>query len=577
MPLRLLHGTARIDVLSIVHFMSNLMLSLVSAVARQAKADYVRKTRRITQTQEKFLLSLLRTYQHTEFGRQYGLADLRSVSQFREHLPVFSYGDYEPYTDRIAKGEPNVLTPDPVIYLNLTSGSTGNQKLIPVTKRSRQIRSWINIASAGFLVEALQRRNRPIGKLLVTASSSIIGRTSGGIDYGFVSAGDLRLNRRLYRQITAQPLEALRIADSAARHYICLLFALRDRQTHGIGATFPVLGLQLGNYLETYAEDLIHDLKTGEIAGWLNLEPALRAQLEREWSADPQRALQLRELLQTKGRLMPQDAWDLSVVITAMGGTSDFYLERFPTYFGTTPIFGSIYASSETIFGTCHELDDEGVVLAPDGSFFEFIPEDQWQVSQPKTLLPCEVTPGSLYRIVVTNYSGLYRYDINDVVEVLGFYNEAPLIVFRHRRGGVLSATTEKTSEFQAIQAMQRLQQEFNLALENFCITLSKHEIPPHYWVNIELAAGESLIDPQKFIQQFDRYLRDVQPSYALKRPDQIPSPQLRIMAPGSFSQLRQRSIQAGMPEAQYKFPHLSNNRDLLDGLGVDQEISMTE
>jgi len=38
----------------------------------------------------------------------------------------------------------------------------------------------------------------------------------------------------------------------------------------------------------------------------------------------------------------------------------------------------------------------------------------------------------------MTNYSGFYRYDIGDVVEVLGFYEQAPLLVFRHRRGGLL-------------------------------------------------------------------------------------------------------------------------------------------
>ncbi len=567
--------TVRIDLLFNVHLMSNLTLSLVSAVAKQIKADYVRNTRRVTATQEKSLLSLLRSAQHTEFGQHYKLTSITSVAQFREQVPVLSYRDYEPYTNRIASGEQNILTPERVIYLNITSGSTGKQKLIPVTKRSRQVRSWLNLASIGFLIEALQRRNLPTGKMLAPVSSRIIGHTEGGIDYGFVSAGDLRLNRRLYRQISAHPLEALQVSDSLTRHYLCLLFALRDRETRGIGATFPILGLQLGNYLETYAEDLIHDLKTGEIAAWLKLEPELRAKLERMWSADPQRAIELRQTLSREGRLTPGTAWNLSAIVTALGGTSDFYLERFPSYFGDTPLFGSLYASSETIFGTCYEFNNEGAILATNGAFFEFIPQDQWQAEQPKTLLPQELTPGSLYRVLVTNYSGLYRYDIKDVVEVLGFYHQTPIIVFRHRQGGVISSTTEKTSEFHAIQVMQRLQQDFNLRLENFCVTLSEHEIPPHYLVNIELGAGDVLSDPQAFIQRFDRYLQEIQPSYAVKRPDPIPAPRLRILASGSFALLRQRSLQAGVPEAQFKFSHISDNRHLLSALPVEQEILM--
>lgn len=557
--------------------MSNLMLSLVSTVAKQIKASFVRKTQRVALTQERFLLSLLRLYQNTEFGQHHGLAEIKTVAQFRERIPVSSYSDYEPYIMRIAQGEPNILTPDPVIYLNLTSGTTGKQKLIPVTKRSRQARSLVNQTSTGFLVEAMQRQKLPVGKLLVTTSVRLLGRTTGGINYGFVSAGDLRLNRRLYRQVTAQPFDVLKVADSLARHYICLLFALRDRQTRIIGANFPILGLQLGNYLESYAEDLIHDLETGKIASWLKLEPELRTNLERDWSADPQRALELRHILKMEGRLTPQSVWQLSAVVTALGGTSNFYLERFPTYFGDVPVFGGIYASSEAAFGACYDLNQEGAILAINSGFFEFIPEDQWQINPPKTLLPSEVTPGHYYRILVTNYSGLYRYDINDVVEVLGFYNQAPIVVFRYRHGGLLSATTEKTTEFHATQVMQRLQQDFNLPLENFCITLSEHEIPPHYLVNIELAAGAVLPNPQAFIQQFDRYLQEIQPSYAVKRPDQIPSPHLRVLAPGSFAQLRQRLLQRGIPESQFKFSHISDDRQLLAGLTIELEVSMAD
>lgn len=557
--------------------MSNLTLSLVSLVTKRVKANFVRDTKSTTAVQEKFLLSLLRSHQDTAFGKDYGLAEIKTVDQFRDRLPIMPYSSFEPYIERIVKGEPNVLTPDPVIYLNLTSGSTGKQKLIPVTQRSRRFRSRVNQVSTGFLVEALQRRQLPLGKLLVTTSVRIVGRTTSGIDYGFVSAGDLRLQSRFYRQVAAQPFEALQPADSLARHYVCLLFALRDPQTRIVGANFPILGLQLGHYLEAYAEDLIRDIETGEIASWLKLEPEIRTKLERYWFGSPQRAAELRHILKTEGELTPRSVWHLSAVITALGGTSDFYLERFPHYFGDTPVFGGIYASSEAAFGSYYDLNNEGTVLAINSGFFEFIPEDQWHESQPKALLPYEVTLGNYYRIVVTNYSGLYRYDINDIVEVLGFYNEAPIVVFRHRLGGLLSSTTEKTTEFHAVQVMQRLQQSFNLALENFCITLAEHELPPHYLVNIEIVAGEHLSDPQAFIQQFDRYLREIQPSYALKRPDPIPAPRLRILAPGSFAILKQRLMQRGIPEAQLKFPHISDDRHFLAGLTVDQEIAMQE
>lgn len=555
--------------------MTNVMLSLVAAVTEQVKADFVRKTYQATAVQAQFLRSLLKAHQNTELGRHYKLADIQTVEQFRDRIPILPYSHYEPYIDRIAQGEPNILTPDPVIYLSLTSGSTGKQKLIPVTKRSRRSRSRVNQISTGFIAEAARRHKCQLGRMILTSSARLIGQTSGGIDYGPVSVGDLRLNTGMYRQFFAHPFVALRCADSLARHYVCLLFALRDPQTRVIGANFPVLGLRMCDYLESYAEDLIDDLETGEIANWLKLEPEIRATLERQWSANPERAAALRQILHTEGRLTPRSAWNLSLIVTSRGGTSDFYFERFPTYFGDTPIFGGIYASAEAAFGICHDFDNDEAILAIDTGFFEFIPEAQWQEHQPKTLLAGEVSSGQRYRIVVTNYSGLYRYDIGDVVEVLGFYHQTPLIVFRHRQGGLLSSTSEKTTEFHAVQVMQLLQQDFNVLLENFCITLSEHEIPPHYLVNIELAAGAHLPHPAALLQQFDRRLKEIHTSYAVKRNDQVPPPRLRILASGSFATLRQRMIQRGVPESQLKFPHLSSDRQFLAGLAIEREVGM--
>lgn len=538
----------------------------------------MQKIRQTSAVQEQFLLSLLRTHQDTELGQKYRLREIKTIDQFREQIPILPYSSYEPYLERIARGEPNILTPDPVIYLNLTSGSTGKQKLIPVTKRSRNVLNRTNQTSMGFVAEAAKQRNLPIGKMLLTSSVQLLGHTSSGIPYGPVSVGNLRLSNWLYRQIFAHPYEALQPTDSLARHYVCLLFALRNPNLGIIGANFPVLALRLCDYLESYADDLIRDVETGEIAPWLNVEPTVRAKLERQWSATPKRAAQLREILKHEGRLTPQLAWpNLSFIITARGGTSNFYFERFPAYFGDTPIFGGIYSSAEATFGVYHDFNSDGAILAIESGFFEFIPPDQWEVDQPKTLLPHEVKVGEYYRILVTNYSGFYRYDIGDVVEVVGFYEQAPLITFRHRMGGLLSSTTEKTTEFHATQVMQRLQQEFSLPLENFCITLSEHEVPAHYLVNIELPSGHALGDPQAFLSRFDRLLKDIHVSYEVKRRDQVPPPRLRILESGSFAIVRQRLLQKGIPDSQLKFPHISEDRQFLAGLQVAQEVRLPE
>lgn len=556
--------------------MVNLFLSALSILANRVKANLIQKTRQPIAAQEQYLRQLLQIQQHTELGQQFELGAIKTLEQFRQQVPIWSYSEYEPYTQRIAQGEPRVLTADSVIYINLTSGSTGKQKQVPMTRRFHASLGLANAASLGFLVEALQihsqNRSQPLelGRLISTNSSCIQGLTEAGIPYGPVTVGSLQNSKFFFPHVCAQPFEVLGIADSASRHYAALLFSLCNPATRGLGANFPMLVLRTCNYLEKYAEELIQDIERGTIAQWLKLSPAQRTKLEKQHRSLPDRAADLRQILKANGRLTPQNAWShLSFVCTARGGTSDFYFERFPDYFGDIPQFGGVFGTAEGTFGVSYDFNSDGYILALESGFYEFVPKDQWDVEQPQTLLATEVQVGEYYRILVTSYSGFYRYDIGDVVEVVGFYEQTPLIVFRYRRGGLLSSTTEKTTEFHVTQVMQTLQREFNLSLEDFCITLSEQDYPAHYLVNIELSPDQTLHRPEAFLKRFDQCLGEFNRPYATVRSDQVPPPHLQILAPGSFAMIRQRQLQRGTSDSQLKFPHLSEDRRFLDSLEV--------
>ncbi len=554
--------------------MINPVLSLLTPLATYAKHRLIRSTEQVMATQETFLRSFIRHQQHTELGQTFQLTSIKTIDQFRDRVPIWPYSCYEPYMERIAAGEPQVLNPERVKYINLTSGSTGKKKQIPVTPKFQASLQRTELAGLGFTIDSLAQRGQSFGKLMMANSAILQGVTPAGVEYGPVSAGRLRRGKMIFEQLFSIPFDALLIPDIATRHYLCLLFALRDAQLAGITANFPMLMLQICHYLEQYSEELVYDLERGELADWLTVAPSLRDRLSRRLLPHPRRAAQLRAVLKSEGRLTPKLAWpNLRILATARGGTSDFYFEGFEDYFDNTPVFGGVYGTAEGNFGVCPALDYDGYILAIESGFYEFIPVDQWDTEQPKTLLPTEVKAGDYYRILVTSYSGLYRYDIGDVVEVLGFYNQAPLIIFRHRRGGLLSATTEKTTEFHVTQVMQALQQEFKVTLEDFCITLSRREFPARYLVNIELANGETLDELQEFLRRFDDWMGEFNNPYRTVRSSEVPPPRLRVLVPGSFTQVRQRQIDRGIPDSQLKIPHISEDRYLLDGLEVMHEV----
>src|SRR5262245_835666 len=98
--------------------------------------------------QDRLLKSYLRKSAGSAFAGEYGLGDLSDYQQFASRVPIHDYDDFEPWIERIRRGERSVLTTDPVERLVPTSGSTAARKLIPYTARShrelnRAVTPWI--------------------------------------------------------------------------------------------------------------------------------------------------------------------------------------------------------------------------------------------------------------------------------------------------------------------------------------------------------------------------------------------------------------------------------------------------
>jgi len=78
-------------------------------------------------------MDLIRRNENTEFGRKHKFNKIRSIADFQANVPILSYDDYAPFIERIADGDENVLTAEPVLLLEPSSGSTSASKLIPYT------------------------------------------------------------------------------------------------------------------------------------------------------------------------------------------------------------------------------------------------------------------------------------------------------------------------------------------------------------------------------------------------------------------------------------------------------------
>ena len=88
--------------------------------------------------------------------------------------------------------------------------------------------------------------------------------------------------------------------------------------------------------------------------------------------------------------------------------------------------------------------------------FFEFVEQALWDAGTPRVLTLEELEVGTRYYILVTTASGLYRYFMNDLVEVTGVFRRTPLLRFVQKGKGVTNLTGEKLYEGQVIDAVQR-------------------------------------------------------------------------------------------------------------------------
>jgi phenylacetate-coenzyme A ligase PaaK-like adenylate-forming protein len=203
--------------------MTHWFIPLLSLYASQRREQFIRKTLDPTAVQEQFLKTMLRHYRHTARGQSYQIGEIRSVDEFRDRLPMTQYIDYESDIDRTVAGERHLLTPDPIRFFTITSGTTGSRKWIPMTRRFQNALQRANIASLGFFLQELRTQGKSLGQSLVTNSAQVPGKTKAGIEYGLASAGSLRSSKRLAPLIFAQPYDILQISDSRTRHYVCCL------------------------------------------------------------------------------------------------------------------------------------------------------------------------------------------------------------------------------------------------------------------------------------------------------------------------------------------------------------------
>jgi hypothetical protein len=340
------------------------------------------------------LRSILHHNRDTEFGRRYGFASLRTVADYQRALPVSTYEPFRPYMERIAWGEQDVLTADKVEFLGITSGTTGQRKLLPITRHhGLQLRRAAMIGRA-VVAEKVPASRRP-ARGMVLMNAVLRERSQGGLLMGALTSISVHSLGRAFSAMTTSPREAFLLRAHTDALYLHLLFGLREREMGFLQAPFASGLLDMVHLLERRGAELVEDIGRGVLRPELELEPAQRRQLQARLRPAPERARELAQALQQGPHGLVRRLWpQLAYVSSITGGGFSLYTRQLAPYLEGLPFYPSSYVSTEGCLGVSLELERPLYCLLPGAAFFEFIPEQELDAETPRTLLPGQLVEG---------------------------------------------------------------------------------------------------------------------------------------------------------------------------------------
>ncbi|MFN0215187.1 MAG: GH3 auxin-responsive promoter family protein [Saprospiraceae bacterium] len=499
------------------------MSSIINLALKQYLSHRMKRIERYMlnpeEAQARWLRHLLDRARDTEQGRRWNFGSIRNAEQFAKAVPAQDYDAVKSDIVRMMRGASNVLWPNEVNWYSKSSGTTSDKsKFIPVPYGN-----ILNCHIAGAWDSiTLLYANKPDMEAFRYKHLIMPGSFQQLPEYPKTCFGDVSailvqhmpaIGRIFYTPDTQTNLipnfeeKLRRIAEITSKQQDICLFA-------GVPTWLIVLFRMI---LE----------KTGK-QNMLEVWPHLQAYMHGGVGFGPYRA--------TFHELIPNQ---------------DFAYQE-------------IYNASEGFFGVqCDLAQNDLLLLADNGVFYEFVPTGEWEKDHPKTVLLPDVKIGENYAVMISANNGLTRYKLGDT------------IVFT-RRYPFCFQITGRTKQFINAFGEEVMVGDTDKALAEACrqmdATVTEYTAAPVYFSADKKRGGHEWVvefekepaDLERFNQVLDESLQRTNSDYEAKRYKGMALDRLLLkpVPKGTFIRWMRARGKFGN---QNKVPRLANHRQFVE------------
>lgn len=518
--------------------------------------------------QELLLKAVIRKNRTCEYGRKHGFADVKSISDYQRIVPLTTYPDYDEYVTRMTKGEKKVLTNASYRRFAGSSGSTGKAKTIPLSLWAEWVCQCFGFSApvgCAYKYFKQQGKSMPLQRGLLTAEIGCT-KVECGKTLSCLSSIPL-LNLKPVVPVFATSPMVLQYTDDDTvmnSHYLKLRFSLPRRDVSYLGTIFITTLESMFFYLEENWEKMCDDIEKGIISPDIVCPPEMRKELEKKLKPDPERAEELRKEFR-KGfdcgpiarRIWPKLGW-----MYGMGtGALAIYQKKLERYLGTDlPIHYLGYIASEAMMAVPIELNSYEYVMLPQNGFYEFRPVDSDNYDNLLTIKDLEV--GKEYEIILTNTSGFYRYRIEDVIQVTGFYYESPKVTFRYRLNQISNFSGEKMTQLAFDHIVGKMSEQLGELFIGYSIYPDHNTSPGHYVMLIETANPVDISKEQEYARLFEEIMSENPSAECVFRNGSLGHCEVKFLRHGTYDDYRAMLKARGANLNQVKPVKLIDNEE---------------